>query len=71
MPRVVHYTPDLLEFARNQSVEDRVRQALCAWRVFHELHKPYAKPFRRGFDTVEEFWRWEEEQERHGRTLEA
>lgn len=71
MPRVVHYTPDLLEFARNQSVEDRVRQALCAWRVYHELHHPYEKPFLRGFDTVEAHWRSEVELEKRGRTLQA
>ena len=55
--RVVRIDPDLLDFALRLTPEDRVRQALCAWQVFHELHHPYATPHNEGFDSYEAFAR--------------
>jgi hypothetical protein len=55
--RVVRIAPDLLDFALQLTPEDRVRQALCAWQVFHDLHHPYATPRHQGFDSYEEFAR--------------
>ncbi len=55
--RVVRIAPDLLEFALRLTPEDRVRQALCAWQVFHDLHTPYSTPCLQGFDSYEEFAR--------------
>lgn len=55
--RVVRIDPALLEFALHLTPEDRVRQALCAWQVYHDLHHPYATPRLQGFDSYEEFAR--------------
>jgi hypothetical protein len=58
--RVVHVDSDLLEFSLRLTPEDRVRQAICAWRIYHDLHNPYAVPRLQGFDTYEAFARAEE-----------
>jgi hypothetical protein len=58
--RVVPIDPDLLEFALRLTPEDRVRQAICAWRIYLELHHPYAVPRLQGFDTYEECARADE-----------
>lgn len=62
MDRAIQFDDDDLEAALRLSVEDRLRQANAAFRLFHELHRPYAKPFHRGFDSVEELEAFEKEQ---------
>ncbi|MFN0152424.1 MAG: hypothetical protein ACKVU1_17095 [bacterium] len=42
--------------------EARLELANCAFRLYHDLHHPFAKPFVRAFETLEEFVRFEEEE---------
>jgi hypothetical protein len=66
MDRVIRIEPEALAFSLSLSVADRLRQANAAFRLFHALHRPYERPFVRGFDTLEEFFRFEEERSRGG-----
>ncbi len=61
MSRVIRFDPEILEWARTLSAEDRLRQASAAFRLYHALHRPFEKPFHRGFDSLEEFFEYEEE----------
>ena len=54
MERAISITPDDLDFFLKLSVEDRLRQANAAFRLYHELHRPYARPFHRGVDRIED-----------------
>ncbi len=62
MGRIIRIDPGQLEWGRALGVENRLRQANAAFRLFHALHRPFERPFHRGFDTVEEFHAWEKEQ---------
>jgi hypothetical protein len=62
MERIVRVDRELLDFALTLSPEDRLRQADAAFRLFEHLHRPYARPFVRGFDSVEDLWRFDEEE---------
>lgn len=61
MERVIHIDPDQLEAWSVLTPQDRLRQALAAFRLFHALHRPFARPFVRGFDTLEEYFEFERE----------
>ena len=56
-------TDDDVEWAARLSAEARLEQANCAFRLFHDLHQPFAEPFVKGFATLEEFFRFEKEQD--------
>ena len=59
MDQADRYEPELLDWWSSLSVEDRIRQANAAFRLCHALHHPFAKPFYRGFDRIEEFFEFE------------
>jgi hypothetical protein len=61
--RVIRIDPELLEWSLTLTAEQRLRQANAAFRLYHEIHRPYAKPFVRGFDTLEEFFEYEKDLE--------
>lgn len=61
MERVIHFDADDIKAARSTTFEQRIRQANAAFRLFHALHKPYKKPFVRGFDSYEELHAFEKE----------
>ncbi|MGQ0723461.1 MAG: hypothetical protein ACT4PE_18080 [Candidatus Eiseniibacteriota bacterium] len=61
MDRVIRIDPELLNWSLSLTPEQRLRQANAAFRLYHELHRPFARPFHRGFDTVEEFFRFQKE----------
>ena len=61
MDRVVHIEPDDLEGWVRLSPQDRLRQANATFRLFHHLHRPFERPFVRGFDTLDEFFAFEKE----------
>jgi|RhiMetdeSRZDD1v2_1073273.scaffolds.fasta_scaffold834275_2 hypothetical protein len=46
--------PELLAWAGQLSPEDRLRQANAAFRLYHALHHPFARPLCAGFDSFEE-----------------
>jgi hypothetical protein len=63
------FTPideDLLRWSASLSPAQRLRQANAAFRLFLERHRPYAQPYTRGFDTVDEFFEFEKENDRLG-----
>ncbi len=61
MERVIYVDPDELEAWARSTPQDRLRQANAAFRLFHSLHQPFAKPFVRGFDSLEAFFTYEKE----------
>lgn len=61
MDRVIRFDSDDLEGAPALAPEERLRQANAAFRLYHALHHPYANPFFKGFDTLEEFARFRED----------
>ena len=61
MDRVIRIDRGQLEAWRILTPQDRLRQALAAFRLFHVLHRPFARPFARGFDTLEEYFEFERE----------
>lgn len=66
MNRVIRFDPEILAWARTLTPEDRLRQASAAFRLYHALHRPFETPFSRGFDSLEEFFRYEEEARHRG-----
>jgi hypothetical protein len=64
MDRVIRIDAEDLDSALALSPADRLRQANAAFRLFHALHRPYERPFRRGFSSVEELFRFDEERAR-------
>ena len=64
MNRVIRIDSADLDTALTLSAADRLRQANAAFRLFHELHQPYERPFLRGFAKLEEFFRFDEEEQR-------
>jgi len=61
MDRVIRFEPEELAEWQRLTPEDRLRQADAAFRLFHALHRPFEKPFVRGFDSIEEFFAFEKE----------
>ncbi len=61
MERVIRINTDDLDTWGALTAQDRLRQADAAFRLFHELHRPFAHPFARGFDTLEEYFEFERE----------
>jgi hypothetical protein len=61
MERVVRFRDEDLEWASTLTPESRLAQANVAFRLCHDLHRPFAVPIARGFDTFEELRRFEEE----------
>jgi hypothetical protein len=61
MDRVVRFKVEDLDRSLRLSPEDRLRQANAAFRLYHAIHRPYAKPWLRGVDRVEDLDRIEEE----------
>ncbi len=61
MRRAIEIPEDLIEFSLTLRPEDRLRQANAAFRLFHALHNPFARPFLKPFDRIEDFLRHEEE----------
>ena len=61
MERVLRIPPDLIDFALTISAEDRLRQAEDGFRLYLTVHKPYASPWTRGFDRLEDYWKFEKE----------
>lgn len=61
MERVIRIKDEDLEWAARLTPESRLELANCAFRLYHDLHQPFAKPFTKAFDTIEEFFRFEEE----------
>jgi hypothetical protein len=68
MERVVRIDHDQLEASLLLTPQDRLRQADAAFRLFHLLHRPFARPFVRGFDTLEEYFEFDLESLRALRT---
>lgn len=64
MDRTITIDPELLLWASSLSPADRVRQASVAVRLHHLVHRPYARPFVRGFDSLEEFFAFQPEHDR-------
>ena len=60
--RIIRIEPSELEHSLRLSPEERLRQANAAFRLFHDIHRPFEKPFVRGFETCEELARFEEEE---------
>jgi len=61
MERVIRINTDELDAWLVLTPQDRLRQADAAFRLFHNLHRPFARPFARGFDTLEEYFEFETE----------
>jgi hypothetical protein len=61
MNRVIRIDRELLDWSLSLTPEQRLRQADAAFRLYHELHRPFARPFHRGFDSLEEFFRFQKE----------
>jgi hypothetical protein len=61
MRRPHRIDPELLAWSSSLSVEQRIRQADAAFRLFHALHRPFERPFVRGFDSLEEFFAFQKE----------
>ncbi len=61
MKRVIRFKSEDLDWAARMTPEACLELANCAFRLYHDLHHPFAKPFTRGFDTLEEFFRYEDE----------
>ena len=61
MDRVIRIEPRDLEEALRLTPADRIRQADAAFRLYHQLHQPFARPFFKGFDSFEELARFEQE----------
>jgi hypothetical protein len=61
MNRVIRIDADLLEWSLSLTPEQRLRQAEAAFRLYHQWHRPYARAFHRGFDSLEEFFRFQKE----------
>jgi hypothetical protein len=61
MDRVIRFDDDDLEWSLKLSTQDRLRQANAAFRLYHALHRPFEKPFRHGFDALEDFFHFDEE----------
>jgi hypothetical protein len=55
---------DLLRWSASLTPQQRLRQANAAFRLFHERHRPFSKPFFRLFDSIEEFFEYEKENDR-------
>lgn len=62
MERVIRFKDEDLDWAARLTPESRLALANCAFRLYHELHRPFAKPFTRAFDTFDELRRFEEDQ---------
>jgi len=62
MKRVIRIKEEDLEWAVRLAPESRLELANCAFRLYHDLHHPFAKPFTKAFDTLEEFFRFEEDE---------
>ena len=41
----------------------RLLQAEAAFRLFHALHRPFSRPFVRGFDSLEDYFQFEKEED--------
>ncbi len=65
MNRTISIDPELLAWGSKLTPDDRVRQASVAARLHLELHRPFARPFLRGFDSLEEFFAFRLESDRH------
>jgi hypothetical protein len=63
MKRLIAIDPDMLQWSLTIPASERLRQANAAFRLYHAIHKPYAIPFSRGFDSLEEFFAFEKEQD--------
>lgn len=61
MERVICIERDQLEAALRLTPQDRLRQAVAGFLLFHLLHRPFARPFARGFDSLEEYFEFEKE----------
>lgn len=55
MERTLRVNDDELDWALTLRAEDRLRQANAAFRLFHALHRPFERPFHRGFDSLDDF----------------
>jgi len=62
MKRAIRFKAEDLDWAARMTPEARLELANCAFRLYHDLHRPFAKPFTRAFETLEEFLRFEEEE---------
>ena len=61
MDRIVRIDASELEHSLRLEPLERLRQANAAFRLYHALHKPHARPFLKGFDSLEDFFRFEKE----------
>ena len=59
--RVIRLDCDDLDASLQLPPAERLRQANAAFRLYHALHHPFDRPFARGFDTLEEFFQFERE----------
>jgi len=57
--RILRIDPELLDWASRQNPEDLLRQANAAFRLYHALHHPFARPVCAGFDSFEELREFE------------
>jgi hypothetical protein len=64
MDRTIRIDLETLWWGASLAPADRIRQASVAVRLYHRLHRPYAHPFIRGFDTLEEFFAFTPESDR-------
>ncbi len=59
--RIIRIDGRELERSLALTPEDRLRQANAAFRLYHELHRPYERPFVKGFDRLEDLAEFEKE----------
>jgi|GEM_PF-3954625 len=59
LSRTVRIDSELLALASQLTEEDRLRQGNAAFRLYHALHHPFARPLCGGFDTFEELREFE------------
>jgi hypothetical protein len=64
MERVIKLDADDLAWGLSLSPQDRLRQANAAFRLYHAVHRPFARPEHIGFDTLEAYWRYDKEPHR-------
>jgi hypothetical protein len=69
MRRVIRIKPEDLEWAAKMTPQARLELANTAFKLFHELHRPFAVPFTRSFATLEEFFRFQREHDLFGRPI--
>jgi len=51
----------LLEFSLSLRPEDRLEQAHAGYLLYHDVHRPYERPWVKAISSLEEYLRFSEE----------